>query len=318
MPARLTWRKLVPGLIAAAIIVATTVAVLVFAGVGEMRGEKVRLYVLAAQAQGIMRGSEVWLAGQKIGTIDHIGFARPSADSGGRVVIAIDVLKADIAQLRRDSRVRIRAGANIIGPVVLYFEAGTAASPGLRDGDTLRAVAQSDAQDAARQFAEATKQLPAIMADAKTAMAMARDPSGSLGAARRERGRAGGEFAKLRGTLSHLMGHNAVNGNGSPSAAALAMVGARVALSRADSIRALLASPRTSLGRFRRDATLMGTVGQVRDELAAFRAQLDDADGTVGRLSSDSAMTRSLADTQREMAMLFEDMRKRPLRYVNF
>jgi hypothetical protein len=114
------------------------------------------------------------------------------------------------------------------------------------------------------------------------------------------------------------MGHNAVNGNGSPSAAALAMVGARVALSRADSIRALLASPRTSLGRFRRDATLMGTVGQVRDELAAFRAQLDDADGTVGRLSSDSAMTRSLADTQREMAMLFEDMRKRPLRYVNF
>jgi phospholipid/cholesterol/gamma-HCH transport system substrate-binding protein len=318
MPARLTWRKLLPGLLATAVIVALTAAVLVFAGVGKVRGETVRLYVLADQAQGVMRGSEVWLAGQKIGTIHNIEFARPSNDSGGRVVIAIDVRKADADQLRRDSRVRIRAGASFIGPIVLYFEPGTAASPGLRDGDTLRAVARSDAESAMEQLSAVTKQMPALTADAKTAMAMARDPSGSLGAALRERGRAGGEFARLRATLSRFMGHNALNGNGSPSAAAVAMVGARVALTRADTISALLASPRTSLGRFRRDSSLMRTVGDVRDELAALRKRIESSEGTLSRLGSDSAIARSLFDTQRVMALLFEDIRKRPLRYVNF
>jgi hypothetical protein len=316
MPARLTWRKLIPGLIAATVIVLVTVAVLVFAGVGQVRGEKIRLYVLTDQAQGIMRGSDVWLVGQQIGTIDHIGFAAPTADSGSRVVIAIDVRKRDAQQLRRDSRVRVRAGANIIGPVVLYFEAGTVGSPELRDGDTLRAMAQSDVQVATEKLGEATELIGPIVADARVVMAKVRDPNGTVGAALRERG--GSEFARLRKTFSRFMRHNAVNGNGSPSAAALVMVGARGALARADSVRALLNSPRSSFGRFRRDSTLMQTVGTLRDELSALRVQLDSAQGTVPRLSSDSAITRAVANTQREMALLFEDIRKRPLRYVNF
>jgi hypothetical protein len=38
----------------------------------------------------------------------------------------------------------------------------------------------------------------------------------------------------------------------------------------------------------------------------------------VSRLETDSAITRSIANAQREMSLLFEDMRKRPSRYVNF
>jgi phospholipid/cholesterol/gamma-HCH transport system substrate-binding protein len=316
MPARLTWRRLLPGLIAAAAIVFVTIGVLVFAGVGKVRGDKIRLYVLTNQARGIMKGSDVWLAGQKIGTIEHIGFAAPSADSGGRVVIAVDVLERDAGQIRRDSRVRVRAGANIIGPVVLYIEAGTPGSPGVADGDTLRADVQSDVQVATEKLGQATKQIGPLMADARAIMARVRDPNGTIGAAMQLGGR--GEFARLRANVSRLMGHNALNGNGAPSPAALVMAGARGALARADSIRVLLSSPTTSFGRFRRDSTLMHTVGSVRDELAALRVQLDSAEGTVGRLETDSAITRSIANTQREMALLFEDMRKRPLRYVNF
>jgi hypothetical protein len=316
MPARLTWRRLVPGLIAAAVIVIITVAVLVFAGVGQVRGEKMRLYVLTNQAQGIMKGSDVWLAGQKIGTIEHIRFAAPSADSGGRVVIAVDVRKRDAQQIRRDSKVRVRAGANIIGPIVLYIEAGTAGSPGVRHGDTLRADVQSDVQVATEKLGEATRQIGPLMADARTVMGLFRDPNGTIGAAMRAGG--GGEFARLRANVSRLMGHNALNGNGAPAPAALVMAGARGALARADSIRVLLDSPNTSLGRFRRDSTLMETVGAIRDELALLRVRLDSAEGTVSRLETDSAITRSIANAQREMSLLFEDMRKRPSRYVNF
>lgn len=316
MPARLSWRNVLPGIIAFAVLAAITIGVLVFAGVGKLRGDKVRLYVLTNQARGIMSGSDVWLEGQKVGTVERIGFLPPSADTGARVVIAVDVLERDAAQLRRDSRVRVRAGANVIGPIVLYFEAGTPASPGLRDGDTVRADAQSDLQVAAAKLGEATKQVGPLMADARAVMAQVRNPNGTIGAALRERG--GGEVARLRATMSRFLRHNALRGNGSPSAAAVVMVGARGALARADSIRVLLNSPRSSFGRFRRDSTLMQTVATVRDELTTLRARLDSAEGTVGRLATDSAMSRSIADAQREMSLLFEDMRKRPLRYVNF
>ena len=316
MPSRLPWRKLLPGLVAVAIILAVGIGVVTFLGVGKMRGEKVRLYVLTDQARGVMKGSEVWLAGQKIGTVEEIGFKAVGADTGGRVVIAVDVLKRDAAQIRRDSRVQVRAGANIIGPIVLYFDAGTPESPALREGDTLRAGRQSDVEVATTKLGEATKQLGPLMADARAVMASARSPNGTVGAAMRERG--GGQIARLRANLSRLMSHNQLVSNGAPSGASVVMAGARGALARADSIRSLISSPRHSLGRFRRDSTLMQTVGSVRDELTALRVQLDSAEGTIGRLSTDSAVTRSLANAQREMAMLFDDIRKRPMRYVNF
>ena len=75
MPPRLSWSKLLPGLIALTAVIMVALGVLVFAGVGKLRGETMRLYVLADQARGLMGGSEVWLAGQKIGVVEEIGFA---------------------------------------------------------------------------------------------------------------------------------------------------------------------------------------------------------------------------------------------------
>jgi phospholipid/cholesterol/gamma-HCH transport system substrate-binding protein len=316
MPPRISWRDLLPGLIASAVIALVAIGVLVFAGVGAVRGEKIRLYVLADQARGIMHGSDVWLAGQKIGAVDAVGFTLPSNDSLGRVVIAVDVRKSDAGQIRRDSRVQIRAGGNIIGPIVVYVDAGTPESPAVRDGDTLRASAVADVVSAGAKMTDATKQLGPLMADARAVMAQVRDPDGTVGAALRERG--GGQVARLRSSVARLR-QRMGNGNGHTTAGpAGAMVQARSALARADSIRTLLRSSNSSYGRFRRDTTLKATVASVRDELAGLQAKLDSADGTMARMVNDSAMTRSIASAKREMALLFEDIRKRPMRYVHF
>ena len=96
------------------------------------------------------------------------------------------------------------------------------------------------------------------------------------------------------------------------------MTTARSALARVDSIRVLLRSERSTLGRFRRDTTLGRTVAHVRDELAALRARMEENPGTVGRFAEDSAIQRALADAQTEMALLSKDVRKRPLRYIAF
>jgi hypothetical protein len=89
-------------------------------------------------------------------------------------------------------------------------------------------------------------------------------------------------------------------------------------MARVDSVRALLASPNTSFGRFRRDSTLLSEVADIRNELSIIQALVDEPRGTAGRVLRDSAITSALAGAQREMSLLFADIKKHPLRYLSF
>ena len=308
MPARVSWRHLVPGLIALAAVLSIALGVLLFAGVGQVRGKKAHFYVATGRAQDIMRGTEVWIAGQKSGLVESIDFAPPSADSGGRIVIGFSVRARDADQLRKDSHADIRAGANVIGPIIVALEPGTPQSPHLREGDTLHVTKSTDLQTTMAKVGEATAEFPALMADAKTIMRLA--STGPL--AKAMRSGSGGQVSQLMSRFS------AFSTGKASSRAASVMTAAKTALARVDSIRALVASPNTSLGRFRRDSTLSTSIAAVRSELASVRASLDINDGTLGRVKSDSVLTRAIADSQREMKLLFDDIRRQPLRYIAF
>ena len=93
---------------------------------------------------------------------------------------------------------------------------------------------------------------------------------------------------------------------------------AQQVMARADSVRALIASPNTSLGRFRKDSTLLAEVGYIRDELSILQSDLDQSRGTVGRAIHDSAITNALVEAQRQMSLLFADIKKHPFRYLVF
>jgi len=313
MPARPSWRNLFPGLAAIAAVLLVALGVLLFAGVGKMRGKKTHLYVAASQAHNVLAGTEVWIAGQKVGTVDGIMFAPPSADSTSRVIIAISVLAHDASQIRRDSRAEIRAGANIIGPIVIALDAGTPGSPPAREGDTLRSAAPADFESAGVRLSAATSQLPTIMADARTVIGYVRKGNGTVGAALR--GGQGPAITQLRARVSSV--RTAFSGGAKANLNGV-MDRAHEALARVDSIRTLLKSGNTSLGRFRRDSTLGSSVAGIRDELSRLQEQLDVSDGTLGRLKSDSALSTAVTDARREMTSLFTDIRKRPFRYLSF
>jgi len=316
MAPRLSWSNLFPGLIALATMIAIVVGVVLYAGVGKLRGEKMRLYVLTNQARGVMKGTEVWLAGQKVGTVEDITFRQPDADSSARVVIVVDVKVDGAEQIRRNSDVQVRSGTSLISPMVISLSAGTPNSPAARSGDTLRAQAQSDMEVAGTKLGLTMKELSPLMADARTVMSHARNPNGTVGAARTARG--GTEMARLRAQVSRLRERVTGDRKDGGATAATVMSRARGALLRVDSIRALLNSNNSSFGRFRRDSTLGGTVSGVRDELTELRARLAEHEGTLSRYASDSALTLSLANAQREMTLLFDDIRRRPLRYIAF
>ena len=312
MAPRLTWSKLLPGIITIVVLVAATVAVLMYSSVGRISGEKTRLYVVTNSAHGVMRGTDVWLSGQKVGVVEDVRFRPVSTDTPARMIIAIDVRESDAGQIRHDSDIRVRAGANFVGPIVVYISAGTPDGRPARDGDTLVASRQSDVQDAMGRLGEATKEFGPLRNDARTVMSHVRNPNGAVGAFRRSG--LGSDLTDLRSQVSALRDQF---GGASASPSQL-MTSARSALSRVDSVRALLRSDGNSLGRFRRDSTLGRTLANVRDEVAQLRARMEGSSGTLGRLAADSAIQRALASAQSELALLIEDFRKRPLRYIDF
>lgn len=308
MLARLSWRHVIPGLIAVAALAGIVVAVMLFSGVGKVRGDKQRLLVTAGHARGLINGSDVWLAGMKVGRVERMDFLPATADSQSRLLILATVQQSAAPQIRRDSRVLIRSGGALVGPVVLWIEPGLPTSPAVTERDTLRAEMASELEIAGSKAAGAADQLPALMADAKRVISLVQDPRGVRAAFSQP---AVAEARQLMANLGRLQPRA-----GGDQPALMRNVGA--ALARVDSIRALLAAPSGNVGRFRRDSTLPRAIAEVRDDLAALQARLDSSTGTLDRLSRDSAFVRAVADARQEMALLFADVQKRPLRYIAF
>jgi hypothetical protein len=311
MPSRQTWRKLLPGLVALAVTIFAAVGIVMFASAGSVRGDSVRLHVVSDEARGVMRGTDVWLSGQRIGVVSDIAFLPPSADTNAHVVMTVTVEADEASNIRRDSRTDVRVGARLMGPVVVYIEPGTPQSAPVADGDTLRTERRADVELAMVKLSNATSEFTPLMSDAKAVMAQMRNPRGTIGAFMTSG--LPQPVHELRARLVRIS-----NRNGTGVAARGFLARARLALARADSVRRFVASPASSFGRFRRDATLAAAVDDLRTELSTLEAQLRDGDGTLARVGADRALTNAVAAAKIEMAELFADMRRRPSRYINF
>jgi phospholipid/cholesterol/gamma-HCH transport system substrate-binding protein len=314
-----TWTRLVAGVAAIAAVAAVALAILIFGRVGSLRGKQFTLYVTTATARGVIRGSNVWLDGQKVGLVRDIVFRPPSVPDSERLVIVLDMLDRVRPRIRRDSRPDIRSGLSIIGDQVVYLTSGTSRAAAVSDGDTLHSATQSDVASATATASVAARQFPAIMDNVKLLSAQLRSASGTLGALGVEG--VSGDLARLHASSARAM-RMAANGRGSMTLARADSSAlrrqARTAVAEVDSIRALVSSNQHSLGRFRRDSTLQLEMGRVRADVARVGAELHDPRGTAGRLASDSALTANLSRARQVMDSLFADVKKHPFRYIAF
>ncbi len=315
---RTTWRSLIPGLIAIALIVAGTVALLMFAQVGALRGDTVRVFAATDQARGLLKGSDVWLAGQKVGVVADISFRSVDVDASERLLIELELLEEYLTQLRADSYAQIRTGGSLIGAQIVYLTTGTEGFSEVGAGDTLRAEPQGDAETVASRLASASKQFPAIINNVKLLSSQLEGARGTLGAFGAEEGvqkigRVGDRAADLSGrafrgdgTIGLMLRRN------DPLARA------RSAMARADSVLHLLDSKSTTYGRLRRDSSLIREIGSVQNEISIVRAMLSEPRGTAGRVRADSAIVRQLGLLEREFGTLKRDITRDPLRFIAF
>jgi ABC-type transporter Mla subunit MlaD len=319
MAKRLHWKELVIGLSSAAVVAAAALLILIFGRVGVLHGHKFTLFATASEVRGVIRGTDVWLDGQKVGMVTGVSFLPPMSNPKERLVMRLSVISAVRHQIRHDTRIQIRSGGTILGDQVIYLEGGTAASAGVVDHDTIHGGEQPDLETGASDATLVAQEFPAIMANVKLLAAQMQSVQGTIGAFgfdqhSRDIKQA---FARTKGVLSRVTESHGSVAMTMKSRDEL-MARAKRSMAQVDSIRALLTSNQTSLGRFRRDSTLMLKIGRVRQDLAEVQRLAASPTGTIGRFRTDSSITRALHRDLVAMDSLFADLKKHPLRYVAF
>ena len=313
MARQLHWRELVPGIIAAAAIATLVVVTLVFARVGQIHGKKVTLYVVAEDAAGILPGTEVWLAGQKQGKVTGVSFRPPSTDTLERVLITTEFLEEMLPHVRRDSYAQLKPGGSFIGTLVVSISPGSATSPPLHEGDTVRARKQPMLGSLTSDVATIKPAISSLSSEVNTLTTKMASPAGTIGSVRVH---GMPQMPEVSARMSRMASR--AGGNGTIGLAMRANLSGRAsrAMAAVDSIFALTSSNKTSLGRFRRDSTLVTKAGHVLAELDTLRALTSSSIG--GAAAADSSLTRELARTRPLLASLIADIKKRPFRYINF
>lgn len=316
MPRQLHWRELTVGIIAAAAIAALVVVVLLFARVGALHGKKVTLYVVTSAASGVLPGTEVWLAGGKEGLVTKVSFRSPTTDTSERILITTQFREKALPGVRRDSYAQIRPGAGIIGAIVINISAGTVGSPVLHEGDTVRARKKPVILDIPKEVSTLGPEFAALGAATKKLSDMISRPVGTVGNYRAD----GLPDLPDVGAGASSLSARATRGNGTIARAMRGDLRARAshAMAAADSIRTLVSSDKGSLGRFRRDTTLVTKAGHVMSQLDSLLTMLSSPMGTIAAAHPDSALVRQLEREHILMAALIKDIKSRPLRYIRF
>jgi phospholipid/cholesterol/gamma-HCH transport system substrate-binding protein len=320
MAKALHWKDLKTGILALSLVVLVAVGVLTFGRVGTLHGKTFEVYVTTDAARGVIRGTEVWLDGQKVGLVRDVSFQAPTSAQSERLVLKLRILQSAQEHLRLDSRFQVRAGTSVIGDQVVYISSGTAKMRQVAAGDTIHShEGQTDYESVSADAAEASKELPAIMANVKVLTAQLQTASGTLGAFGVDQG--GAEMQRLRARMSRVMSRLS-GGDGSIALAMnnsdLLFARAKRAMAQTDSLRALLASNDNSLGRFRRDSTIMGVASRLRGELGEIQRLAASPNGTIGRIRADSAIIHAVHRDLAALDSLIADMKKHPLRYNPF
>ncbi len=316
MPQQLHWRNLTGGLIAAAIIAVLTLIVLVYARVGGLHGKKVTLYVVTDEAPGVLAGTEVWLAGKHEGSVKDVTFRPISADTLERLLITTDVLKEALPSVRRDSYAQIRPGGTLIGTPVVYISPGTSAAPQLQEGDTIYARPRAAIGDVTEDVGGLIPEFKSLGVATKDLARKIDRPGGTIGNAR-----ANGfeDFADVSAGVSSLYRRGTLTGGSVASASRTHLMAHAVAtMGAADSIRRLASSNKGTLGRFRRDSTLVTKAKHVLAEIDTLRLLVQSPVGTIAAVHSDSALARELDREHMLMDALIKDMKSNPMRYIRF
>ena len=306
------WRKLTGGIVALSAIIGGALAIIAFARVGSIRGETYIAYIAADQAGGILKGTEVWLQGQKVGVVKGVDFL--PTDSAVKTVLKVQVMSPFKQFIRKDSRVEFKPGGTYVGTQVVALRIGSPSAPVLDAGDTLTRVSVIDPEIRSNELTAAGQDLPEIVGSLRAIagdLSKTQSQFGSLGDSSR--------LSMVRTQLSQLEKRN----EGKKGTFSLLLRDhsladrAQLAIVRADSLLRYMREKGT-INRFAADSSLRIALAGTRAELDSVRLRISREDGAAGRFLADDALQKDLEALSDQIARTLAAFAKRPNRYSPF
>lgn len=123
---------------------------------------KMQLVSLFDDVSGLQSGNNVWFSGVKIGTVSNIRFYGQS-----QVAVTLKIETKAQQYIRKDAKVKVSADG-LIGNKILVIYGGTANSPEVIDGDTLKVEKAFSSEDMINMLQENNKNVLDITNDFKT------------------------------------------------------------------------------------------------------------------------------------------------------
>jgi phospholipid/cholesterol/gamma-HCH transport system substrate-binding protein len=314
----LSWSQLRPGLTLLTLAMTGAITILLYGRVGALRGSTYRVYVLADDARGIIRGTEVWLAGERVGQVRDVTFRPVTGDTLGRLIVSLDVERRAREAIRQDSRVVFRKGGTPIGAPIVAIAVGSERSPMVRTGDTLLTRApQVDPDSVRAAVSAAATQLPLLLRDGRK---LGDNLRRALGGSAPDGGELRPEIDELSERAQRLSARMGSSGGTLPSLLRDGALHERARRAAAHAA-ALLHEVRAGGGVIAlapRDSALLVALASARREIATVRALLEREEGTAGRLGRDGALARQLRLLDENLRSVVAEARRDPGRWLDF
>ncbi|MEO7648240.1 MAG: MlaD family protein [Gemmatimonadaceae bacterium] len=259
----ITWDQLKVGLMILVALGLIAVAVVKLGQTSGLFAKRYNLIAFLPSASGLVEGGGVTVAGQQAGVIEKIEFLPVDADTTRNLRIVIAVEEELRAQVRGDSKAKIRT-LGLLGDKVFDIAPGTPRFPVLRDNDTISIAPFADYEAVLTQASGAVTDVVVLTRDLRKI---------TSGVARGE------------GTVGQLLTNRELYDRFNTTLAGTSALMAR------------LQNPNGTFGRLLDDPALYRNTTRMLASLDTLLVSVNSAEGTLGKLMRDDSLYTALVST---------------------
>ncbi|MGI9038509.1 MAG: MlaD family protein [Gemmatimonadota bacterium] len=314
----MTWEQLRVALLILGILAAGAVALVLVGRSGNVFGDRYQLVTLVRSAAGLVPGATVQLAGQTVGQVNRVDLipAEERPATGEAIALWLDLNTEVRAQIRGDSRAQVRT-QGLLGDRLIDITPGSAESPILTQGDTLRAAASVDYDALIADGAQAVGDLVEVTGHLSEMTRSLVDGEGTLGRLMTDDALYV-ELTGLAASMDTLMAAAAA-----PDGVVMRMlsddslfVSLRSTMAALDSTTAAVARGEGSLGMMLKSDSLYASLLSSVQRTDSLLARVEGGEGSLGRMLEDPQLYEQLLKTVVDLGSLLEAFRGDPDRYV--
>lgn len=346
---RLAWAELRVGILVIFSFTILAVAIVLISGGAGFFTQKYKLKTYLASAEGLRKGSLVWLAGIEVGNVSAVNIT-PSSDPNRAVEVEMQIEKR-YSHMISDSSLASLGSIGLLGDKYIDISRGTPGSVPTPPGGEVKGSSQADikriiqnSNDLVANLGDLVSKIDQITAkidqgqgtigkfindpsmfnkinatvgDAQALLNEIKSGEGSIGRIISDREL----YDRLNGTLTRVEGvaTRIEKGEGTLGK----FVNDPAVFQKADTLLAKfnVVAERMErgegfLGKLSKDDTLYV---QFRDSLSKFSAlaeRMNQGEGTIGKLMVDSALYSNLNNASAEMVKLLYDFRQNPKKFL--